>query len=126
MGQIYAVRTALQGIIAPLTDKVYYEQADEGALYPHIVYVIREYGYEDERYTCDIVADVYDNERDTFALEALADSMQEALDHRVILTDEVMIHSYLSTRQPVTEAEKRIKHRRLTFALYYYWRKCHE
>ena len=124
------VKGILDGAVTPTTGenpvpsmKVYYGQAEKDAATKYIVYTIAEVMREDERTTLELEVNVMDYGTDTSAAETLADTIQAAFDKQFCINSDIACYFYIEQRNTLTEQDRLIIRRRLTFTTYLYERK---
>ena len=113
--QTIEVRTFLNGRMQAVCERSYYGSAPASATFPYIVWDMKELSYEEGFSLQEIEVDVVDYGSDTTAAESLADALQAALDHLSHLGDSFHIAVYRERRQTLSENDKSVIRRRLTF-----------
>lgn len=103
-----------------LSSRVYYLNFPKPATYPYVVYDLRETQTLDGRTSFTLELDCVDHAAVPKTVNALADAIQDALDHCVVNTTDLFFHCYRSRRYPVTEDDKEIRRIHLQMELYYY------
>lgn len=121
------VQTLLEGIVTPSdaetpSMKVYFQQAEKEHPCKYIVYTLDEVMREDERTTLELEVNVMDYGTNTENAETLADTIQATLDKNFQLTNDIAVYFYIDRRNNVTEEDRNIIRRRLTFTTYLYER----
>ena len=122
MSKTEAVRAAVTEIIGQSAPRVYYGQAESGHPARYAVYELEELSHTDNQYVMQLEVNCMDYGTNTAACEAMADQIQKAFDHTVVLNDNLMFRSYIESRQPVYEEDRKIIRRRLLFEIYFYER----
>lgn len=122
MSKTGALRAAVVEIIGRSAPFVYYGQAGPGHPKQYAVYELEEISSIDDQTTVQLEINCMDYGTDTAACEKMADEIQAALNHAVVLNDGIMFRSYIERRQPVYEEDRKIIRRRLLFTLYLYER----
>ena len=102
--------------------KVYYQQAEKEHPSRYIVYTIDEALREDERTTYELEVNVMDYGTDTEPAETLADTIQATFDKKVVINNDIGVYFYEDRRNNVTEEDRLIIRRRLTFTTHLYER----
>lgn len=123
-----AIRRAIKANILPAgtTADVFYEDADDGATFPYIVYSFEPIETSDESASYMILdIDGWDAPAngDTEPLEALMEkidgdgslTLPTGMNEKVIITDEVTLVLRRSNRYPIPQKDKKIKRRRYTY-----------
>lgn len=122
MSKTEALRAAVIDIIGQHAPCVYYGQADPGHQKQYAIFELEELSCTDDQHVMELEVNCMDYGTDTSSCEKLADAIQTAFDHAVILNDEIMFRSYIERRQSVYEEDRKIIRRRLTFAIHLYER----
>lgn len=111
------LRTALQEYLKTLHQRVYFQGAPNNAKYPYIVYDIPSIVPDGEGYeliTVDIDGWDSNDTGDTMSIENLMTNIN-ALDKKVLTTDNISVVFYLDNKLTVIDDDKRIKRRRYTY-----------
>ena len=106
-----------------LTTNVYYEQARDNALYPHIVFSFNEIGLGDlsrQDYTLDV--DVWDKGTSTYNVEELSDKVEDLLHTQNLPQTNILPTFYKIDRKSIRDTNKDIKHRLIRFQIQNYVR----
>lgn len=125
MNKTLALRTvvvSLLGTVMPDGAKTYYQQAQKDHTKIYAVYTLDMIDLTDGRYTYELEINVMDYGTDTSTIEDLADSIQNAFDKKVQLTEDVGVYFYIDRRNTVEEEDRSSLRRRLTFSTYLYER----
>lgn len=125
MNKTLALRTvvvSLLGTVMPDGAKTYYQQAQKDHPKIYAVYTLDQIDLTDGRYTYELEINVMDYGTDTSTIEDLADSIQNAFDKNVQLTEDVGVYFYIDRRNTVEEEDRSSLRRRLTFSTYLYER----
>ena len=115
----YLVQTKLK----TLTANVYFEIANEKALYPHIVFNFRRIDLGDlwrQDYILEV--DIWDKQDSSLRVDDLADSVENLLQAENLPQSNVLPTFYLIDRQDIPDENKEIKHRRVQFQIQNYER----
>ena len=117
------LKKLIQEKLKTLTTDVYYEQARDNALYPHIVFSFREISLED-LYRQDYVleVDVWDKGTSTFNVEDLSDKVEDLLHTQNLPQTNVLPTFYKIDRKSILDPDKDIKHRLIRFQIQNYVR----
>lgn len=124
MSKTLDLRAVVSGILNTIVngaEKVYFQQAEKGAQ-KYIVYTLDEVLREDERTSLELEVNVVDYGADTSAVDTLADTIQATFDKKVVIADNIAVYFYIDRRNNVTEEDRLVLRRRLTFSTYLYER----
>lgn len=105
--------------------QIYYQLADNEAVYPHIVFTLDTGSSEPmflDRYNYRLIVDVYFKNNDMQDIENLCDSIQEELTWKNYPTDEILPTIYFERRLQIIEEDKYLNHRQLRFNIQMYER----
>ena len=117
------LKRLVQTKLKTVTAKVYHEIADDGALYPHIVFTFRRVDLGDlSRQDYILEVDVWDKGNSTQTVDNLADSVENLLQAENLPQDNVLPTFYLINRQNILDEDKYIRHRRIQFQVQNYER----
>ena len=123
MSRTNDLKKLIQTKLKTLTTNVFFEQATDNAIYPHIVFSFREINLNDlsrQDYTLDI--DVWDKGTSTTAIDNLADSVEDLFHTENLPQDNVLPTFYKIDRKSVDDPDKSIKHRLVRFQIQNYVR----
>lgn len=113
----------LQTKLKTIANKVYYEQADDGALYPHIVFNFRTIDLGDlSRQDYILEIDLWDKGLDTNAIDKMADDVENLLQGQNLPQTGILPTFYLYDRKSILDSDKDIKHRLIRFQIQNYVR----
>lgn len=115
MGKTTAARAAIMAELKKLCSRVHYDYAEDGAVYPYLVYSLEEISHLDGLTLCQLEVNAMDYGTSTGTCETLADNIQAAFDKYMFINDDVQFEAYRDRRQPVQEEDKKIIRRRMTF-----------
>ena len=117
------LKELVQTKLKTLTTDVYFEQAIDNALYPHIVFSLREVNLNDlHRQDYILEVDVWDKENDTTAVDALADNVEDLLHMQNLPQTNILPTFYKIDRKSIVDSDKKIKHRLVRFQIQNYVR----
>lgn len=117
------LKELVQTKLKTLTTDVYFEQARDNALYPHIVFSLREVNLNDlHRQDYILEVDVWDKENDTTAVDALADNVEDLLHMQNLPQTNILPTFYKIDRKSIVDSDKKIKHRLVRFQIQNYVR----
>ena len=123
MSRTNDLKKLIQTKLKTLTTNVFFEQATDNAIYPHIVFSFREISLNDlsrQDYTLDI--DVWDKGTSTTAIDNLADSVEDLFHTENLPQVNVLPTFYKIDRKSVDDPDKSIKHRLVRFQIQNYVR----
>lgn len=123
MSRTNDLKKLIQTKLKTLTTNVFFEQATDNAIYPHIVFSFREISLNDlsrQDYTLDI--DVWDKGTSTTAIDNLADSVEDLFHTENLPQENVLPTFYKIDRKSVDDPDKSIKHRLVRFQIQNYVR----
>ena len=123
MSRTNDLKKLIQTKLKTLTTNVYFEQATDNAMYPHIVFSFREINLDDlsrQDYTLNV--DVWDNGTNTTAIDTLADSVEDLLHTQNLPQTNVLPTFYKIDRKSIEDPDKSIKHRLVRFQIQNYVR----
>ena len=117
------LKKLIQTKLKTIATNVYYEIADENAMYPHVVYSFRTINLGDisrQDYILDV--DVWDKERSTTAVDELCDKIESLLHTENLPQTRILPTFYLIDRKSLLDEDKQIKHRLIRFQIQNYVR----
>lgn len=121
MSRTNDLKKLIQTKLKTLTTNVYFEQAADNAMYPHIVFSFREINLDDlsrQDYTLNV--DVWDKGTNTTAIDTLADSVEDLLHSQNLPQTNVLPTFYKIDRKSIEDPDKSIKHRLVRFQIQNY------
>ena len=117
------LKILLKTKLSTITQNVYHEQADDDALYPHIVFSFRTIDLGDlSRQDYILEIDVWDKGTDTTAIDSMADSIENLLQAENLPQENILPTFYLIDRKAILDSDKDIKHRLIRFQIQNYER----
>lgn len=118
------LNTLLNGNLGPgeTATPIYFQQAQTSPPKKYLVYTLDEITRNDGRIAYELEINCMDYGTDTGAAEDLADNIQAAFDGKVIIADDIAVYFYAEAKNSVTEEDRNIIRRRLTFSAYLYER----
>lgn len=100
---------------------IYYELADEDAMFPHVVYEISSAMYTDmTRKDYSMIIDVYDRSDEATAAEDIADIIENMFDAKNLPQDKIYPTFFLEDRRTVQDEDKKIRHKQITIVIQNY------
>lgn len=106
-----------------LTSNVFFEQATDDALYPHIVFSFRTIELGDlSRKDYILEVDVWDKGTNSTNVDELADKVEDLLQAQNLPQTNILPTFYLIDRKSVLDPDKDIKHRLIRFQIQNYVR----
>ena len=121
MSRTNDLKKLIQTKLKTLTTNVYFEQAADNAMCPHIVFSFREINLDDlsrQDYTLNV--DVWDKGTNTTAIDTLADSVEDLLHTQNLPQTNVLPTFYKIDRKSIEDPDKSIKHRLVRFQIQNY------
>lgn len=117
------LKALVQTKLKTLTTNVYFEQARDNAVYPHIVFSFREVNLGDlSRQDYILEVDVWDKGTQTVNVDALADNVEDLLHEKNLPQTNVLPTFYKIDRKAIVDPDKNIKHRLVRFQIQNYVR----
>ena len=106
------LKKLIQTKLKTLSSNVYFEIADDTAMYPHVVFSFRTINLDDisrQDYILDV--DVWDKGRNTTAVDELCDKIESLLHTENLPQTRILPTFYLIDRKSLPDEDKNIKHR---------------
>jgi len=117
------LKKLIQTKLKTITTNVYFEEAADNALYPHVVFSFRPIDLGDlsrQDYTLEI--DVWDKGTSTYTVDELSDKIEDLLHTQNLPQDRVLPTFYKLERNAIRDTDKSIKHRLIRFQIQNYVR----
>ena len=117
------LKKLIQTKLKTLTTKVFFEQATDDALYPHVVFNFRTIDLGDlsrEDYILEI--DVWDKGNSTTQVDELSDKIEDLLQAKNLPQTHILPTIYKIDRKAILDQDKSIKHRLIRFQIQNYTR----
>lgn len=113
-----ALRKDIKSLLSNVHERVFYRKANEKAIYPYIIYVIKDiYGAK----VLEINLWNIDSEDSTVVIENLSDEIQKALDDSIVINDNHSIILYYNEdRKWIDDEDKRIQRINFSYEIRYY------
>jgi len=93
---------------------VYYEFANDGEMYPHIVFGFDNINTGDLcRHDLSLIIDIYDKSDSAYVVERIADDVEDMFNAVNLPQDTILPTFYLEARRPVPDEDKKIRHRQI-------------
>ena len=109
--------------LSTVASNVYYEVADEDALYPHVVFSFQQINLGDlSRQDYELDVDVWDKGEETETVENLCDSIEYLLHGANLPQKNILPTFYLIDRRILFDEDKEIRHRVVRFQIQNYER----
>lgn len=109
--------------LSTVASNVYYEVADEDALYPHVVFSFQQINLGDlSRQDYELDVDVWDKSEETETVENLCDSIEHLLHEANLPQKNILPTFYLIDRRILFDEDKEIRHRVVRFQIQNYER----
>lgn len=125
MSRTNDLRKVIQSRLLTLTSYslkgVYYHIADEGKMYPHIVYDLSRmslFGYDREDSVLEV--DIFDN--DAKRVENIADAVEDLLKQSNLPQTSILPTFYLESRRNCPDEDDRVRHINVRFVIQNYER----
>ena len=117
------LKKLIQTKLKTLTTNVFFEQATDDALYPHVVFGFREIDLGDlarQDYVLEI--DVWDKGTSTTSVDELSDKIEDLLQAQNLPQTNILPTFYKIDRKSLPDSDKSIKHRLIRFQIQNYVR----
>lgn len=109
--------------LSTVASNVYYEVADEDALYPHVVFSFQQINLGDlSRQDYELDVDIWDKGEETETVENLCDSIEHLLHGANLPQKNILPTFYLIDRRILFDEDKEIRHRVVRFQIQNYER----
>lgn len=106
-----------------LTNNVFYEQATDNALFPHLVFSFRTIDLGDlSRQDYILEVDVWDKGTSTVQVDELSDQVEDLLHTENLPQENILPTFYTIDRKSILDSDKSIKHRLIRFQIQNYVR----
>ena len=106
-----------------LTNNVFYEQATDNALYPHLVFSFRTIDLgELSRQDYILEVDVWDKGTSTVQVDELSDQVEDLFHTENLPQENILPTFYTIDRKSILDSDKSIKHRLIRFQIQNYVR----
>ena len=123
MARTNDLKKLIQEKLKTVTSDVYFQQARDNALYPHIVFNFRDINLGDlSRQDYVLEVDVWDKGTLTTTVDALADDVEDILHTENLPQENVLPTFYKIDRKSIIDSDKDIKHRLIRFQIQNYVR----
>ena len=117
------LKKLIQTKLKTLTTNVFFEQATDNALYPHIVFGFREIDLGDlSRQDYVLEVDVWDKGKSTVQVDELSDKVEDLLQAQNLPQTHILPTFYKIDRKSIIDSDKDIKHRLIRFQIQNYVR----
>ena len=117
------LKELIQTKLKTVTTNVYFNQARDTAMYPHIVFYLKEIDLNDlsrQDYTLEV--HVWTKGSSTTGIDDLADSVEDLLQAKNLPQDHILPTFYKRDRHEIEDPDKTIQHRRIRFQVQNYVR----
>lgn len=115
MSKTLAARSVIQAELKKLCSNVYFEQASAAPAFPYLVYSFDELTHDYGLTLCQLEVNAFDYGTSTATCETLSDNVQTALERYHHIDENLQFSIYRERRQPVSEEDRKIIRRRMTF-----------
>ena len=115
------LKKLIQTQLKTLTTNVFFENATDDKLYPHIVFNFRTIDLGDlwrQDYILEI--DVWDKKNSTYDVDELSDKVEDLLQAKNLPQTRVLPTFYKIDRKSIYDSDKSIKHRLIRFQIQNY------
>lgn len=117
------LKKLVQTQLKTVTANVYYEVANNDAVYPHLVFSFRRIDLNDlSRQDYVLQVDVWDRNNKTQRVDDLADEVENLLQAQNLPQQNILPTFYLIDRKTVEDEDKMIRHRQIQFQVQNYER----
>lgn len=123
MARTNDLKKLIQEKLKTIASDVYFQQARDNALYPHIVFNFRDISLGDlSRQDYVLEVDVWDKGTLTETVDSLADAVEDLLHTENLPQENVLPTFYKIDRKSIIDSDKDIKHRLIRFQIQNYVR----
>lgn len=117
------LKKLIQTKLKTLATNVYFEEAADNALYPHIVFTFRTIDLGDlARQDYILEVDVWDKGTSTTQVDELSDKVEDLLQAKNLPQTNILPTFYKIDRKSIKDEDKSIKHRLIKFQIQNYVR----
>lgn len=122
MSKTIEIRKVIKKLLKESHERIFYENASDKAPFPYIVFNIESINFDNEgRDDLILTIDIWDKNKDSTAIEILADNVEDTLDFRNNPTETVLPTFYKESRRSLSDEDKSIRRRQLTFLIQNYY-----
>lgn len=116
------IRKVITNLLKTIDNNVFYENASDLAQFPYIVFNIDSINFVNKgRDDLLLTVDVWDKNKDSTTVEILADKIENTFDFKNNPTANVLPTFYKESRKKITDEDKEIRRRQLTFSIQNYF-----
>lgn len=116
------IRKVITSLLKEVEQNTFYENASDTTPFPYVVFNIDSVDFGNTgRDDLILTVDVWDRNKDSTTVEILADKIEEALNFRNNPTSTVLPTFYKESRRKLTDEDKEIRRRQLTFTIQNYY-----
>ena len=117
------LKKLIQTKLKTLATNVYFEEAADNALYPHIVFTFRTIDLGDlARQDYILEVDIWDKGTSTTQVDELSDKVEDLLQAKNLPQTNILPTFYKIDRRSIKDEDKSIKHRLIKFQIQNYVR----
>lgn len=122
VSKTYELRKVITNLLQKTGKQVYYDEADNNATYPYIVYTLESVNFGNT-YRDDILltVDVWDRNRNSIPVENLTDEIEKHLNFKNIPNEKVLPTIFLEHRSSIQDPDKMIRRRQIKATIQNYY-----
>lgn len=125
MGRTNSLRRVIAERLKTVCANVYYEMADERAMYPHIVFEFGDIDTGDQnRHDITVDVNIWDRSASAKRVEDMADGVEDVFKSVNLPQKDILPTCYLIGRQAVPDEDKSIRHRLIRMVVQNYEREA--
>lgn len=109
------IRKVIESKLQAITTKTYYQDADDDATYPYLVYDFPNSNDDGTLERFDMDVDAWDDSTNTTALETLIDSADKALHRLTVVVGGLSMTIYRENRLSLEDDDPRLKRRKYIY-----------
>lgn len=125
MGKTNTLRKLVYSLLSHVCQNVYYSQADEKNMYPHIVFAIASIDLGDlNRDDAVVDIDIWDKGTSAVKIEDMADEVEAVFRNNNLPQENILPTFFLMDRKSVPDEDKKILHRLIRVQVQNYERRA--
>lgn len=122
MSKTIELRKVINSLLKQVEQNTFYENASDNTPFPYVVFNLDSVNFSNiGRDDFILTVDIWDRNNDSTTVEILADKIESKLDFKNNPTDKVLPTFYKESRKKLTDEDKRIRRRQLTFTIQNYY-----